>query len=105
MDGPHTNWSVLERLKTYRDENRLSQIMGIGSCGIHAVHGAFQTVVEATRWELDKVLKAMWKLFNDSPVRRDFYIRLNILDLSPLMFCKTTLIKNESGFLCAIDIW
>lgn len=79
--------------------------MGIGSCGIHAVHGAFQTVVEATRWELDKVLKAMWKLFNDFPVRRDFYIRLNILDLSPLMFCKTTLIKNESGFLCAIDIW
>ena len=63
MDGPNTNGSVLEKLKAHRDKNELLQILEIRSCGLHIVHGVFQTGVKATEWELDIILKAMWKLF------------------------------------------
>ena len=85
MDGPNTNWSVFEKLNAHR-ENELPQILEIGSCGLHVIHGAFQTGVKATGWELDGVLKAMWKLFSDSPARRDLYISLSRSVNFPLMF-------------------
>ena len=63
IDGPNTNWIVLEKLKAHRDKNELLQILEIRSCGLHIVHGVFRTGVKATGWELDIILKAMWKLF------------------------------------------
>ena len=86
MDGPNTNWKVLELLDDDRKENDYPTILNIGSCGLHVIHGAFKTGVEATDWALNKILRAMWKLFDDSPARRDTYIEICEVCKFPLKY-------------------
>ena len=47
IDGPSTNWKVYENLKYHRTEKEFPQIVDVGSCGLHVVHGAFQTGMKA----------------------------------------------------------
>ena len=105
MDGPTANWSVMDKLNTYRSENELASFFEIGSCGLHIVHGAFKTGVIATNWELDKVFLAMLKLLNDSPARRDVYKTVNGTNEFLLHFCKTYWVEDEPVAACAIDVW
>jgi hypothetical protein len=105
MDGSNTNWKVYENLKSHRTEKEFPQIIDVGSCGLHVVHGAFQTGVKATGWKLEKVLKSMWKLFNDSPARRDLYIQLNTSNVFPLMFCQTRWVEDEPVAIRAMEVW
>ena len=105
MDGPHTNWKVLDLLKNYRDHNEFPQVLDVGSCGLHIVHGAFQTGVKASGWNIDKLLKAMWRFFIDSPARRDLYIQMNKTDLFPLMFCQTRWVEDEPVASRALSVW
>ena len=86
MDGPNTNWKVFELLFSYRNEKEWSNLLNLGSCGLHIVHGAFQTGIKATNWEVEKVLKAMFKLFHDSPARRDLYIKVTENEEFPLRY-------------------
>ena len=75
MDGPNVNWDVLKRHSQYREEKELAQLVIIGSCGHHVVNGAFRTGMMETDWDIHKVLHAAWKLFDESPTRRDVYIK------------------------------
>ena len=59
MDGPNTNWKVFELLFSYRNEKEWSNLVDLGSCGLHLGHGAFQTGIKATNWEIEKELKAI----------------------------------------------
>ena len=86
MDGPNTNWKVFELLFSYRNEKEWSNLLNLGSCGLHIVHGAFQTGIKATNWEVEEVLKAMFKLFHDSPERRDLYIKVTENEKFPLRY-------------------
>ena len=52
-------------------ESEFPSLINIGSCGLHVVHGAFKTGFQSVGWDLNKVFKAMWKFFHDSPARRD----------------------------------
>ena len=72
MDGPNTNWKVHKKLKSHCTEKEFPQIIEVGSCGLHVVHGTFQTGVRVTDWNLEKVLKAMWKLFNVTQLEEIF---------------------------------
>ena len=56
MDGPNTNWAVLNKVKDFGHKNELLQIIDIGSCGLQVVHGAFKTGVKAFAWQLQKIL-------------------------------------------------
>ena len=38
-----------------RDENELPDLVVVGSCGLHAIHGAFETGVKTTGWQLENV--------------------------------------------------
>ena len=76
MDGPNTNWKVFELLFSDRNEKEWSNLLNLGSSGLHIVHGAFQTGIKATNWEVEEVLKVMFKLFHDSPACRDLYIKV-----------------------------
>ena len=76
MDGPNTNWSVLKLLREDRCEKNYPNIIDIGSCSLHVVHGAFKSGIEATNWDLKKIMKAMWKIFDDSPASRDIYFKM-----------------------------
>ena len=89
LDGPNTNWSVHKKLKNIRSREKVPQLFEVGSCGLHVIHGAFQSGVKATGWEIEKIFKGIWGLFHDSPVRRDSYITINQSDQFPLMFCQT----------------
>ena len=69
------------------------------------VHGAFQTGMRTNGWKLEKVSKAMWQLFNDSPARRDLYIQLNTSDVFPLLFCQTHWVEDEHVAIRAMEVW
>ena len=84
MYGPTTNWKVLTLIQNHREEKEWPSIINIGSCGLHIVHGAFQTGASKSGWEIDKIL--MWQIFHDSPARRDVYIRINESDVFPLRY-------------------
>lgn len=85
MDGPNTNWEVLRLLQENRTENEAPSIINIGSCSLHVIHGAFQTGNNKTDWRIDKLLRAMWQIFHDSPARRDIFITVTGSDIFPKM--------------------
>ena len=89
IDWPNISWSVHEKLKNIQSCEEVPQMFEVGSCGLHVIHGAFQSGVKATGWEIEKIFKGIWGLFHDSPVRRDSYITINQSDQFPLMFCQT----------------
>ena len=61
MDGPNTNWSVHKKMKNIRSHEEVPQLFEVGSSGFHVIYRAFQSGVK----------KGMWRLFHDSPARRD----------------------------------
>ena len=86
MDGPTTNWSVLTMLHNDRCEKEYPKTIDIGSCSLHVLHGAFKSGVESTDWSLNKILKAMWRIFDDSPARRNIYMKICEVDEFPLRY-------------------
>ena len=77
MDGPTVNVDVLKKLRDIRSEKGHSDMMNIGSCGLHVIHGAFKTGMTSQEgWKLKELFNAMFYLFNDSPARREMYIRV-----------------------------
>ena len=73
MDGPNTNWKALELLDDDREENDYPTTLNIASRGLYVIHGAFKTGVESTDSALNKILRAMWKVFDGSSARRYTY--------------------------------
>ena len=86
MDGPNTNWSVLKLLQEGCCEKNCPNI-DIGSCSLHVVHGAFKSGTEATNWDLKKIMKDMWKIFDDSTARQYIYITICEVNEFPVRYC------------------
>ena len=107
MDGPNVNWAILRKMQEQRAELEIPDVEDIGSCGLHVVSGAFQNGVKVSEWDLDKVLRSMWKLLDKSPARRGVYLRLcdRSPPLFPLKFCATRWVENEKVANRAIDVW
>ena len=61
--------------------------------------------LKATGWQTKKILNAIWKLFNDSFVRKDLYIKLNQTDEFPLMFCRTRCVEDTPVVSRAMAVW
>ena len=85
MDGPNVNWAMLEVVCDFRkSENpNASEQLNIGSCGVHVMHGAYQTSHTTNNWEVGKTLKAGYGVFKMSPARRSDYLNDNNLSGSP----------------------
>ena len=105
MDGPSTNWLVLQKIDESRSEVELPPLKTIGSWGLHIVSGALQTGADKYGWHLKKVLKALFNLFHDSPARRDVYIRINCSSTFAERFCPTRWVENEPVADRAIHVW
>ena len=105
MDGPNTNWNVLNLVSNHLVENGYKNLIGIGSCSLHTVHGAFQTGATKTGWELNKVLKAMYKIFNESPARRDVYLKEGSSSKFPIKFCEIGWIEDQEVAERALEVW
>ena len=75
MDGPNVNWKLIELLEGDEDFTKNGkQLLELGSCGLHAVHGTFQTGRKAVEWNVNEVLRSFCYLFKDSPARRADYV-------------------------------
>ena len=105
MDGPNTNWSAQEKLKNIQSSEEVPQLFKVGPCVLHAIHGAFQSGVKTTGWEVKKNFKGMRRLFHDSPARRDTYITINQSDQFPLMFCQTRWVEDIPVATRALEFW
>ena len=79
MDGPNVNWSFHSQLEDYRKEitPQAPDLLELGSCGLHVLHGAYQTAHKETTWDAQKVMEAIHGVFKKSPARRSDYLRDN----------------------------
>ena len=109
MDGLNVNWDVLSLHSSYREKNEFSGLINIGSCGLHVLHSALQTRIMETDWKVNKVLHAMWKIFDGSPARRDIHIMETGCDIFPSHFCKTRWVEDEPvaarGIQMVVKYW
>ena len=97
MDGPSVNWNVLDMLDDKLIENELSRTINIGSCSQHIIHGALQTGTTSTKWNIDKLMKAMYWILHDSPARRNIYVTKGETDVLPLRYIMFFLFFNCSS--------
>ena len=79
MDGPNVNWAFADVLAEYREtqDPNAPNLINIGSCGVHVLHGAYQTAHGVTDWEVGKTLKAAHGVFKTSPARISDYLSDN----------------------------
>ena len=79
VDGPNINWKTVGIIEDHwkiPDPNCPNLIV-IGSCGIHVLHGADGAGQNATDWSLDKFLKATYSIFKMAPARLEDYLVAN----------------------------
>lgn len=70
MDGPAVNWKFFRLLKSDIELGEGSpELLDIGSCGLHVIHGAFQTGHSKAGWQVNQFLRGLYYLFKDSPAR------------------------------------
>ena len=58
--------------KSVRNEE-LSQLIDLGTCGLHTVHNAFKHGEKASEWQLKKLMSSMSKIFHEAPGRHTDY--------------------------------
>ena len=94
MDGPNANWCVFEKINVEREKHNHAPLFSVDSCGMHSIHGAFETSMTSNQWEIGKILKWMFKLFNKSPARRDLYITISNSNISPKRLVLLNFLNN-----------
>jgi hypothetical protein len=70
------------------------KMLNIGSCGLHIIHNAFRNALEATEWKIAELLSAAYRLFKDSPARREDFTTVTDSDEFPLKFCSHRWVEN-----------
>jgi len=95
MDGPSVNWSFVNKFEEkLNNDNIKSSLLHIGSFGLHVINGAFQTGHQVSNWQINSLLKAMYRLFKDVPARRAEYIKVTGKSIFPLKFCQKRWTQN-----------
>ena len=94
MDGPNVNWSFHDKLQKKLKLDFNSQLLDVGPCGLHIVHGVFKHVTEGNKWEISSVMQSVYSLFNETPARRGDYTRVQGSSVFGRNFCNTRWLKN-----------
>ena len=94
MDGPNVNWKFYTDLTKERNSEEL---LNIGSCGLHIVHGGLQKGVNESGWKLGHLMRSLWKLFHDTPARREDFVKLTGSTEFPLKFCPHRWVEECCG--------
>ena len=87
MDGPNVNWKFYTDLTKERNSEELPQLLNIGSCGLHIVHGGLQKGVNESGWKLGHLMRSLWQLFHDTAARRKDFVKLTGSTVFPLKLC------------------
>ena len=104
IDGPIGNWKFYEKLIERREISELTGLINIGSWGLHIIHGVFKSGALSCEWDIVKILKGLYTLFNDTPVRQSDYIDVTGSNLFPKSFCATSWIDDSNVAERAIEI-
>ena len=89
MGGPKVNLKFLEEIQKGRRLEQMQEVIDIGTCNLHTVHGALETGVEKSGWDLKKLLKGAFLIFHLTAARRDDYYKLTGSTMYPLQFIAT----------------
>ena len=76
MDCPNVNWDVLKLMSNHQEEKEHPNIINIGSCSLHIIHGELQRGIKSQNWELAKIFRAMHNLFKGSPAWIDEFMKV-----------------------------
>ena len=104
-DGPNVNLKFLQQFNEKRDFNQLPQLINIGTCGLHTVHGSMKAAVKKSGWTVGKTMKAMWTILDESPARRDTYESITESNVYPLQYCGHRWCENEKCANRAEIVW
>ena len=84
MDGPTVNWCFYGEVVKNREEMELHQLINIGDCGLHIIHGSFNTVIiEVTDWNIKVTVKSAFWILHDSLARRADNISVSGSNITP----------------------
>jgi len=104
MDGPSVNWKFLNNLESECALETEKNILNCGSCGLHVVHGAFQTGHTKSGWNVNNILKALYSLFHNTPARRADFTALTKSTVFAEKFCQCRWVENATVAHRAIEI-
>ena len=65
----------------------------------------FIVAATKTHWELNKVLKAIYKIFNESPAPCDVYLKEGSSSQFRIKVCETWWVENKELAECALEVW
>lgn len=105
MDGPNVNRKMSRILKEELETEFSCGLVDLGTCGLHVIHGAFQTGHRATGWNLHVIFRALYQLFKDSPARRADYITLTESTIFPLKHCEVRWLENAAVADRAVEVF
>lgn len=101
MDGPNVNWKFIKLLLEDDDVN----ILDLGSCGLHVVHGAFQYGHKESKWKVNEFLRGIYWIFKDSPARRGAFTELTGQTSFPLKFCSIRWVESSKVAYKALTLF
>ena len=100
------NWKLYDSIVEERNESDdYPDLIDIGSCSLHVVHGAFRTGVQKSKWGIDSILQALYNLFPNSPAKREDYTKITGSKVFPLPFSGTRWIEDKKVADRALEIW
>ena len=94
MDDPNVNIKLLKMIQAERSENEQHQLIDIGSCDLHTIRNAFKTDAESSGWGMKKILKGVYQIFHDLPVRQEDFLTLTNTNQFPQSFCTTRFVTT-----------
>ena len=83
IDEPIVNLKFLEKLQKDRLKNEQHELINIGGCGLHPIHGAFKTRAESTSWTIRNTLHGSYQILHDSPARTDDFKTMTASHIYP----------------------
>ena len=66
-EGSYVNEKFYSQFSEYHDDDDNTELIDIGFCWFHLVHGAFQTGNRFVGQKLNDTLRAMYQLYKGSP--------------------------------------
>ena len=88
-DGPSLKLKFLSIIHEQRDEGDHLPLIDIGTCGLHTIHGSLKNGIISSGWKVDGVLRWIWNLLKESPVRREIYEKITSSNIYSLPYYKT----------------
>ncbi|KAJ8959576.1 hypothetical protein NQ314_006225 [Rhamnusium bicolor] len=71
------------------------EMIDLGSCGLHVIHGALPTGHKSAGWNINSFLTGLYWLFKDSPARRSDFMSMTKTNIFPYKFCQTRWVESS----------